>query len=706
MGSWGIFIRSVGTFLVLMALTSSCGKSGLLTINAICESSLLDISSITVSDRYAGARNWTYYVQAADTSQACVVGGGVPCLHAGEGREVVLTGVSSCDGLSATDSAGAFNWFCREESGNAIFAIGGFATDKGLVDLIDMSTEEFTDLSVSVSDSCAIASTQSSKWWTNAITALPANPANGNALILIDGTDDDGAGPDEVYVAGSILYLDGDRDTGGYSLGMDNLAIVMNQSTTLTYNGFFNPNVNANGAPGLARRTIIGAQNADFVWIEGNFDGRPAGTVTDHHLLITSCEYLRLHNIEMQTSEREGIFFRTGNNYAYLDNIKISEATRNCIRTSNGTNNMTILNAEIFDCDIDGISIDGDNYLLSNVQIANTTGEAIAASSNIYEDLILSQILVTNSSATGLLLGISPSLVLHATSTNSTSYGISLPNLSTGHTLHNILTQNNNIGLLSSAPNTNISDITSTYNQTAGIQTSAPANNGTFSGAIMVGNNTANCVIGAATDPGLSNAPTDCSVQGTSTHTTTLAVDTATTFVGRVTSDGTNTQVPSIDTSAIQVTEPFNFDYEFISWGPAVSGDHYDVTNVGAASIGADTLFAWDWGLSSADAGNSGAALALGVNPCPSGNTTHTHNWGGGGSATFLRYAIEIFHDGLGNDDSLCESNEACLYAPNRGAYQGHGERLSSSLVSGCEDISSGGTVENVILYEYQFNGH
>ena len=39
----------------------------------------------------------------------------------------------------------------------------------------------------------------------------------------------------------------------------------------------------------------------------------------------------------------------------------------------------------------------------------------------------------------------------------------------------------------------------------------------------------------------------------------------------------------------------------------------------------------------------------------------------------YLTHAIEISFDGIGDDDTLCESDEDCFYTPNRGAYQGEG---------------------------------
>lgn len=37
----------------------------------------------------------------------------------------------------------------------------------------------------------------------------------------------------------------------------------------------------------------------------------------------------------------------------------------------------------------------------------------------------------------------------------------------------------------------------------------------------------------------------------------------------------------------------------------------------------------------------------------------------------FLRNAVEVMFDGVGNDNGLCEPEEVCRNTPNIGAYQG-----------------------------------
>ncbi|MBU0480120.1 MAG: right-handed parallel beta-helix repeat-containing protein [Proteobacteria bacterium] len=64
-----------------------------------------------------------------------------------------------------------------------------------------------------------------------------------------------------------------------------------------------------------------------------------------------------------------------------------------------------------------------------------------------------------------------------------------------------------------------------------------------------------------------------------------------------------------------------------------------------------------------------------------------------------LMNAVEISGDGIGNDNLFCESNETCLFTPNMGSYQGHGNLISAGTFTG-------GTITGVTLLKYQTNGN
>jgi|GEM_PF-6191074 len=68
-----------------------------------------------------------------------------------------------------------------------------------------------------------------------------------------------------------------------------------------------------------------------------------------------------------------------------------------------------------------------------------------------------------------------------------------------------------------------------------------------------------------------------------------------------------------------------------------------------------------------------------------------------------LANAYEILEDGIGNDNLLCESGEACVFAPNLGSYQGEGRLvLKEAHVSRTQGNVK---LENIDLYVYEKNG-
>ena len=71
----------------------------------------------------------------------------------------------------------------------------------------------------------------------------------------------------------------------------------------------------------------------------------------------------------------------------------------------------------------------------------------------------------------------------------------------------------------------------------------------------------------------------------------------------------------------------------------------------------------------------------------------------------FLANAIEILDDGWGDDNGLCNSNERCLYAPNIGRYQGHGDYLLSGTCNFI-DGTSPQAVTGIKIYSYPTNGY
>lgn len=91
--------------------------------------------------------------------------------------------------------------------------------------------------------------------------------------------------------------------------------------------------------------------------------------------------------------------------------------------------------------------------------------------------------------------------------------------------------------------------------------------------------------------------------------------------------------------------------------------------------------------------------MAKAAVPVPTGDNVLTHTFSDNRTVTFLRNAVEVLFDNIGNDNGLCESGETCLYTPNIWAYQWHGPLLLETV------IGAGTTVTNVTLMKHLNNG-
>ena len=117
--------------------------------------------------------NWNDYVEGtvtASTDTACNAVSDTACVHGGERRVVMVTGMSSCAGLSASDDLGAFNWKCDGSTNPVRIVSTGLADGKTLSDLIDFATPGFKTNKVSVNlNGNPWGATPSTAWWSNPV---------------------------------------------------------------------------------------------------------------------------------------------------------------------------------------------------------------------------------------------------------------------------------------------------------------------------------------------------------------------------------------------------------------------------------------------------------------------------------------------------------------------------------------------------------
>lgn len=145
----------------------------------------------------------------------------------------------------------------------------------------------------------------------------------------------------------------------------------------------------------------------------------------------------------------------------------------------------------------------------------------------------------------------------------------------------------------------------------------------------------------------------------------------------------------------------WGFESFFRAWFPSL-----EVFPGGGGPCLSGNCQIWDWRLQATDdvllnrseSGTAANTPFVDGGPCPpgvDGNVSTTDIAG----RTFLLNAVEIFGDGWGNENGLCESNESCIYSPNIGIYQGEGDYTSKKCVF------QNGAVSGVTMYAYPING-
>jgi hypothetical protein len=144
-----------------------------------------------VQPRFTNAANWMDYVKASATATPCDAskpGHYYTCLHGGEKRSLTLPGVTSCEGWSAADELGAFDWVCDPTSQWVRFRSIGLKEDKGLSDLVDFSTPKWKSNVLILNGPAGEWRTNASIWWSNAfavIAVVPGAPLKSSGTIYV-----------------------------------------------------------------------------------------------------------------------------------------------------------------------------------------------------------------------------------------------------------------------------------------------------------------------------------------------------------------------------------------------------------------------------------------------------------------------------------------------------------------------------------------
>jgi parallel beta-helix repeat protein len=432
-----------------------------------------------------------------------------------------------------------------------------------------------------------------------------------------------------------------------YTLDADKVALAIQPDLALT-------------GPGNGSSVVASNNHNNFLWIEGAVNATGDSKAVD----LRYVNFSALRNVAAYNSSGDGIYLAnswhntlsgiTANNNG-SNGVNLATSSGNALSGVNVSNNGSM-----------GVYVNStsNNNLLSNVTASNNGyGVVLWSASNS----TMSGITASNNGYGVYVYSASNNTLSNVTASNSTGYGV----------------------VLASSSNNTLSDVTSSNNGYGVVL--ATASNNRFTGLLNVGNNTTNCQVTGGTNPGL--VTTSCNNNGSSDAALTNGITLASSFVGKVSSDDAqNTSDASGVADYSIVTPTFDwahFDNAYRGWG--IDGSAFPNTDQrGRWTTGAGRV--WDWSLAASD------TVLRNVLALPTGNDTITQTWSDASTTTFLRHAVEISGDGIGNDNGLCESGETCVYTPNIGSYQGHGNLVSAGTFSN-------GTLTGITLMTYATNG-
>ena len=618
------------------------------------------------------------------------------CINTAEVRKFDIPNETSCNNFTVEDNLKAFYWICKANTNSLTFYSTGLREVKFLSDLIDWTTApdwKLMKLTVKLSGA-VFAETSSTRWWATAPTVTSIDRDDFSSI----------AGP-RLYVITSNITT---PTSTGYSFSQSNTALVVKPGVVIT--------VGTN----IATTSLFSfpTANTAFFWMEGEFDmnSRPVSVgihVTKNFTVLRNVK-LRNMNCSAGPPALSGFAIQILSSKNYLHHLNLNNSIGGCGSVTHG-----------IDLGDTG-TLSAKDTILQNLMLANHHQNGIRIQNpNSSNNTLIGITSFANINGILNATGGGPLAIFNVTLANNDGAGLASAIWSglTNLYLQNLIAINNaNEGFQMSVPGTPATSVTLTAqnlishsNGTGSTLTSVSLQNfasGSVSRFTGVFKSNENCNIGSAF-AGLDPAPAiTCRGTGDSDYNSNITLNqpitspliTTTTFVGAGVADTGWTAA-----TGITYANSLNWtNFTNLFRGVGLSNTSFPVSTRGRCTGTAPntTCFLWDWSLLSGDTIARNANLSSGGTGCPTAATAITHS-----TTTFLRNTVEILGDGIGDDDGFCESNEDCLFTPNIGAYQGHGNIVSASLTTSgtsytCADIGTGGTIQNVKLYKYETNGY
>jgi hypothetical protein len=668
--------------------------------------------------------NWNDYVRTTTPTVACTgleAGGITACVHGGERRKVMLTGIASCADLALSDSLGAFEWQCNDTAeAQPFFFSTRLKAGKGLADLMNPSNgTTFAQNSVTltkVSTGCTLrTSPASTSWWSNTVLELPFIGTDTEATALSG--------------EGVIYTLRTSGTTNGFNLTSNKMAVVTLPGAKLSYHNSSDTNCNAQGelnsGAGL-NRALICAGDRKFLWVEGSFDGDSGGGVSATTGIFISGPVAgsissthRIHNStlvdfsgEESSDSPHGIaayytqklhissvkiadLFSTTNwggggysgvgllgkdlTYSLVENLSVSYVGSWGVAFNNSAynslQNLTLFNARLFGILLSNTSV--RNSFVGALIVGSTTGVNVGASSefNTFHELTLAN---HSSSGAGAFHIAASNTTLTRSILENNQKGLGFGALSSGKVL--------DLAVSGTAAGSPLIDLTA---DSDGVE---------FGGTLFL--DRTDCSV----DPdSTSQLNSNCEFGPGPTMVDYTSASFGGSFVG-VSTDSINDLEDGAgvaDLISILESAWISFENQLRGWIRKGSLSLPDSNIFGALQSGDDAAL-FDFSLLTSETRIRSQNSVVADSSCPADVEFEDFN-----SNTFLLSARELVAysatTGLptGDFDGLCESNEKCVYSGNFGAYPGHGTVSSSSC-----NFSAVGSITGVTLHGYSSNGY
>lgn len=623
---------------------------------------------------YAQGTTWLSYVEADGTDRFTASGTDCAsdhvwydeCIHAAEVWRVPVLGQTSCEGLTATDTGGTLDWECDGSTNPVQLWSPGIARDGRLSGLIDFAAGTWRPMQVTVEreGEGVVYQTDPAVWWDNTI------------IVANDGVAGDDHDPSDIFIVN-----DGSEPvTGRYDL-TEAQALLVAPGVVLTRDD-----------DGPDRLVYIGSYE-DGVWIEGALDANGAtgiygkgdrlvlrgvrveGAPWDKAVYLYRAEATRLTDLEL------------------VGNLQIIEGRGHMVdglRTFAGSLQVDgYTGGSVFhDVRISGWGLQLEAPFL---RLTHVAGIGLDEGIRMRDTAgVLLDVTVAHPWAYGVYIQGSSELVLSNTAVlNSGEDGFRVDNFR-GGSYYGVAQDDLVLRNLAATHSAGYGFLVWAAYAGRGVT-------GTYEGAMVLGNNgDGDCSLNPTyVDLGLA---ADCT--GASPLTTGASLTDS--LVGPVTSDAVNPSGLS-GVAEFMPGETLDFETPYRAWA-LYSADPYP------APSGRGACYSWDDSVTLYCQMTDVRLQAsdpnlLGVNPLPTGDDVIVQAGGGGftltsqadcdaytlgsvysdpdGTAssgdercvqTFLKDAVEVMGDWVGNDNGLCESHETCIHSPNIGAYQGHGE--------------------------------